>query len=118
MSVNQAPPLVAGQFRMLVIDMRKRMATLPTATGRFVMVRDLAMFWVAFHTMNRGFDLSVAGAAQVLQMSGGEGLIFNLLFGKPLRESSQAVVVRRTTDCREVCDVAAMVECQQAAASM
>ena len=51
-------------------------------------------------------------------MSGGEGFIFNFLFGKNLRESSQAVVVSRNTDCREICAVAAMVEYRQAAASM
>ena len=67
------------------------------------MVRDVAIFCVAFHAMKRGFELSVAVASQVLQMSRGEGFIFNLFFGKTLRESSQAVVVRRSVECREIC---------------
>jgi len=50
--------------------------------------------------MKRGFELSVAVASQVLQMSGGESFIFNFLFGKTLRNSSQAVVVKKNLDCR------------------
>ncbi|CAM9635092.1 unnamed protein product [Laminaria digitata] len=68
--------------------------------------------------MKRGFELSVAVASQVLQMSEGEGFISNFLFGKTLRSSSQAVIVRRNLDCREICAVAAMVEYQQAAESL
>ena len=71
-----------------------------------------------FHTIKRGFELSVAVALQVLQMAGGEGSTFNFLFGKPLRSSSQAVVVRNNLDSREICAVAAVVEYQQAAESM
>ena len=116
--MKQAPPLVASQLRSLFINMRRRVATLPTATERFAMLRDVAIFCVAFHTMKRGFKLPVAVAAHVMQMSGGEGFFFNFLFGKNLRESSQAVVVRRNTDCREICAVAAMIEYRQTAASM
>ena len=54
----------------------------------------------------------------MLQMSGGEGFIFNFLFGKTLRNSFHAVVVKKNLDCREICAVAAMVEYQQAAESM
>ena len=113
--VRQAPPLVAVQLRDLVRDMRRRGQTLPTAAERIAMIRDVAIFCLAFHPMKRGFELSVAVASQVLQMSEGEGFIFNFLFGKTLRSSSQAVVVRRNLDCREICAVAAMVEYQQAA---
>ena len=116
--MKQAPPLVAVQLRELVRNMRRRAQTLPTAAERFAMIRDVAIFCVAFHTMKRGFELSVAVASQVLQMSGGEGFIFNFLFGKTLRNSSQAVVGKKNLDCREICAVAAMVEYQQAAESM
>lgn len=50
-----------------------------------------------------------------MQTSGGKGFIFNFPSGKMLRNSSQAVVVRNNTDCREITAVAAMVEYQQAA---
>ena len=115
--MKQAPPLVASQLRRLVIDMRRRVAILPTAAERFAMVPDVAIVCAAFHTMKRGFELSVAVAAQVMQMSRGEGFFFNFIFGKNLRESSQAVVARRNTDCREICAVAAMMEYRQATAS-
>ena len=74
----------------------------------------MAIFCVVFHTMERGFELSVEVASRVLQMAGGEGFTFNFMFGKTLRSSSQAVYL----DCRKSCGVAAVVEYQQAAESM
>lgn len=91
---------------------------LTTAAAPMTMSRDIAIFCLAFHTMKRGFELSVAVAAQVMQLQDGDGFMFNFLFGKTLRSSSQAVVVRKNLDCREICAVAAMLEYQQAAASM
>ena len=63
-SVKLASPLVASRLRRLVIDVRRRVATLPTAAERSAMVRDVVIFGVAFHTMKRGFELSVAVAAK------------------------------------------------------
>ena len=68
--------------------------------------------------MMRGFELSVAVASQVLQMTEGEGFIFNFLFWKTLRSSSQAVAVINNLDCYEIRAVAAMDEYRQAAESM
>ena len=116
--VKEAPPLVAVQLRELVRYMRRCAQTLPTAAERIAMIRDVAIFCVAFHTMKRGFELSVAVASQVLQMSGGEGFVFNFLFGKRLRSSSHAIVIKKNLDFREICAVAAMVEYQQATESM
>ena len=67
--MKQAPPLVAVQLRWLVRGMRRRVQTLPTAAERIAMIQDVAKFCVAFHTMKRGFELSVAVASQVLLMS-------------------------------------------------
>lgn len=51
--MKQAPPLVAGQLRKLVVDMRRRVSTLPTAAERFAMVRNAVNVRVAFHTRRR-----------------------------------------------------------------
>ena len=48
----------------------------------------------------------------------GRGVLFYFSLWENLRESSHAVVVRRNTDCSEICAVAAMIEYRQAAASM
>ena len=44
--------------------------------------------------------------------------MFNFMFGKTLRNSSQVVVVKKNLDCREICTVAAKVEYQLAVESM
>ena len=74
------------------------------------MSRDIALFVTAFHTVQRGLGLSHALVAQVLSLPGDEGLIFNFHFGKTLRESSLAVVVRRDRGCPELCPVRAVQE--------
>ena len=68
--------------------------------------------------MKPDFEVSEAVASRVLQMAGGEGFTFNILFGKTLRRSSQAVGFRNNLNCPEFCAVSAVVEYQQAAESM
>lgn len=63
---------------------------MPTADERFTTKRDVTISCVAFHTMMRGFELSVAVASPVFQVPGGQGLS-NFLFGTALRNSSQVV---------------------------
>ena len=71
-SAKQAFRLVAGLSRKLVMDMPRRVATLPTMGKYFAVVRDMANFSGAFHPTKRGFGLLVAIAAQVLRMPVGE----------------------------------------------
>ena len=49
--VKQPLPLVAVQLRGLVRDMRRRTLMLPTAEERIAMIRDVAIFCTASHTM-------------------------------------------------------------------
>ena len=58
-----------------------------TAAGRIAMIRDVAIFCVAFPRMKRGFELLVAVASQVMQTAGGEGFVSNFLLAKTLRSS-------------------------------
>ena len=51
------------------------------------MIRDVAIFCVAFPRMKRGFELLVAVASQVMQTAGGEGFVSNFLLAKTLRSS-------------------------------
>lgn len=101
--------MVAVRLRDLVRDTRRRAKLLPTAAERIAMNQDVAIVCVAFHTITRGFELSVAVASQLLPMTGGDGFISSILFGKTLRSTSQAVVGRENLDCREICAVAAGV---------
>ena len=105
--MKQVPSLSAGQLRHLVRDMCRRARLLPTAVERIAMLLEVAIFYVEFHTMKRGSELSAAVALRVLQMTGGEVFIINFLFGKTLRSSSRAVVVKKMLDGCKVCTVAA-----------
>ena len=90
--------MVAVQLRGLVRDMDRRARMLPTAAERIATIWDGVILCVAFHPITRDFELSAAEAPQVLQMTGSEGVIlfiYLMLFGKALRITSQAVVIRK-----------------------
>lgn len=76
LGVIQAPPFVEMQLRGLVRDMSRRARMLPTAAERISMIRDGAIFYVAFITIKRCFELWASAASQVLQRTGGEGVVF------------------------------------------
>ncbi|CAM9535322.1 unnamed protein product [Laminaria digitata] len=115
--VKQGPArMLSHQLRELVRDMRRRVLTYPTVAERIAATRDIALFCVAFAAMKRGLDLARTLGAQLLRLPDHKGLIFNFQFGKPLRASSEAVVVRQNEDCPEICPVRAMWEYTTAAA--
>ena len=117
-TVQQARPMLAPVLLQLVRYLRGSTGALRTVKERVERSRDIALFVTAFHTAQRGLGLSHALAAQVLGFPGGEGLIFNFHFGKTLRESSLAVVVRRNRTCPELCPVRAVQEFAIVAKSM
>ena len=74
--VKQAPPLVAVQLRELVRDIRRRAQTLPTAAQRIALIRDVAIFCVAFHTMKRGVRAVGSGGVPGVADVGRRGFHF------------------------------------------
>ena len=108
--VQQARAMLSPVLLEVVRYLRRSARQLTTVRARVERSRDIALFVTAFHTAQRGFDLSHALAAQVLSLPKGEGLIFNFHFGKTLRSSSHAVVARRDRDCNELCPVRAVQE--------
>ena len=65
---------------------------------RIIITRDVALFSLAMYSMRRGSDLSFRLAAQILRLPEARWFIFNFVFGKTLRASSEAVVVLATGD--------------------
>ena len=115
--VNQARPLLAPVLTRLVAYMRTSAPVLPTVGERLARMRDVALFIVAFHTMQRGFDLSCALASQVLRLPNGAGLIFNFHLRKTLRASSHSVVAKRDPSS-DICPVRAIGEFSMVARSV
>ena len=68
--------------------------------------------------MRRGHDLSFAMGSQVLRLPESAELIFNFLFGKTLRRSTEAVVVLADKECSQVCAFRAVTEYASAAKSI
>eukprot|EP00752_Nemacystus_decipiens_P005329 g4833.t1 len=97
-TVHQAAPLLDDTLGALLAHMRLRAQAAESVRERIVLTRDVALFSLAMYSMRRGSDLSFTLAAQILRLPDARGFIFNFLFGKTLRASSEAVVVLATGD--------------------
>lgn len=72
--VKQARPMLAPLLLRFVRYMRNTASHLYAGGERVARSRDMALFVTAFHTMQRGFDLACALAAQVLHLPDGTGM--------------------------------------------
>lgn len=101
--VNQAEAMLTDTLVQLLRDMRARAQVAPALATRISLTRDIALYTLAFASMRRGYDLSFTLGSQILRLPESRGLIFNFHFGKTLRESAEAVVVRPDSQCPAVC---------------
>ena len=97
-AVHQAAPLLEDTLGALLAHMRLRTQAAESVREQIIITRDVALFSLAMYSMRRGSDLSFTLAAQILRLPESRGVIFNFLFGKTLRASSEAVVVLATDD--------------------
>ena len=67
------------------------------------LTRDIALFSLAFYSMNRVYDLSFTLGFTILKLPSSRGLIFNFHFGKTLRALSKAAVILPGRDCPVIC---------------
>ena len=116
--VKQATPLLTHDFARLLQDLRQRAQSESLTAARIEITRDIALFALAFDSMRRGYDLSFTMGSQVLRLPESAGLIFNFLFGKTLRRSTEAVVVLADKECPQVCAFRAVTEYISAAKSI
>lgn len=101
--IKQAAPILSHTVVELLESMRLR-ATVAEPAQAIVIVRDMALFALAFHTMRRGFDLSNALGSHVLRLPDSTGLILNFQFGKTLRSfADETVVVSPDTVTPSLC---------------
>lgn len=92
-SQNQAPPLLSHVLLPLLENMHARCTVAATVTEGMEIMRDVALFALAFYSCRRGFDISNTLGSQVVRLPDDKGLIINFQFGKTLRDSKEAVVV-------------------------
>ena len=113
-TIHQAAPLLEDTLGELLRHMRLRAQAAETVRERIIITRDVALFSLELYSMRRGSDLSFTLASQIIRLPEGKGFIFNFLFGKTLRASSEAVVVLAFDD-RDICAVRGVAEYIQAA---
>ena len=108
--VEQAAPLLTHDFARLLQDLRQRAQSESLKATRIEITRDIALFSLAFDSMRRGYDPPFTLDSQVMRLSESAGLIFNFLFGKTWRRSTEVVVVLADKECPQVCAFRAVAE--------
>ena len=89
-SPKQAPMLLRTDLHALLISMRARLAGEALASQRIMLVRDIALFAVVFHTGRREDDLHHTLGSGVPKLPNHDGFILNFPFGKNAPERRNA----------------------------
>ena len=87
-AVKQAPALLNGHLRAIIVPMRTRMHCTTSALERVVLARDIALYSVAFRTTKRGDELSRTLIQRILRLPNESGLLFNFQWGKTMRDGA------------------------------
>ena len=114
-TVKQAGPILHQDLCAIIRVMRRQLAASNKPVERIALVRDIALFTVAFKTGGRGGDLTHMMASNVLRLPEDKGIILNFLFTKTLRDGSKhACHVAPDRDMPDACAVAALEQYGQA----
>ena len=106
--VKQAPPLLLDVLAPLLDSMRIRAMATESLSESMSIIRDIALFSLAFYTMRRGFDISNTLGSQLLRLPDSGGWIVNFQFGKTTRTSTDAKVVLPDPANKSTCPLRAV----------
>lgn len=106
---KQAVPLFLPKLLLLArLWTRKMTAQGITSTNLFLLARDQAFFKALFFSADRGSDLGRVKTDEILRFPQDDGLLFNHVWGKTLRDGTSNVFGIRRHPNPELCPVRAI----------
>ena len=102
--VSQAPALLHSQLAAIIAHMTLRIRYKQDPYDRIILVRDIALFTVAFSTLKRGDGLSRTLIQRMLRLLNECGFLFNFQWGKTMRNGAYHLMTveydaKRITTC-------------------
>lgn len=106
---KQAVPLFLSKLSLLARYMSRKIAELSVKpSGLFVLARDQAFFKALFFSGDRGLDLGMVRTEEILRFLQDDGLLFNHVWGKTLRDGASNVFGIRRHPNPEMCPLKAI----------
>ena len=106
---KQAVTLFLPKLLLLARILNRKMVGKPVnPSGLFVMARDQAFFKALFFSGDRRSDLGIVRTEEILRFPQDDGLLFNHVWGKPLRDGASNVFGIRRHHNPELCPVSAI----------
>ena len=102
--VSQAPAMLQDHLAAIIAHMTLRLRCTQDPYNRAVLVRDIALFTVAFSTLKRGDGLSCTLIQRILRLPNECGFLFNFQWGKTVRDGADHLMTveddtKRMTTC-------------------
>ena len=105
---KQAVPLFLPKLLLLARFLTGKIATRSiNPSGLFILARDQAFFKTLFFSGDRGSDLGMVKTEEILRFPQNNGLLFNHVWGKTLRDGASNVSGIRRHVNQELCPVKA-----------
>ena len=102
--VSQAPAMLHSHLAAIIANMTLRLRCTQDLYDRAVLARDIALFMVAFSTLERGDGLSRTLIQRILPQPNECGFLFNFQWGKTMRDGADHLMTveydtKRMTTC-------------------
>ena len=102
---RQATPFFVDKLTQLCSHLDKKLRDSDRAIDRFVIARDQAYFKLVFFSGDRPGDLGQIKVPEILRFPNNDGLLFNHIWGKTLRDGDENVFGVRRNAQAEICPV-------------
>ena len=105
---KQATPFFIDQLTQLCTHLQRKLEASKMAIDRFIIARDQAYFKTTFFSGDRPGDLGQVKVQEILRFPNNDGLLFNHIWGKTLRDGDENVFGIRRNPQLIICPVAAI----------
>lgn len=102
---KQATPFFLDKLRELCVHLERNLAKAATPIDRFIIARDQAYFKLAFFSGDRPGDLGQIKVAEILRFPNDDGMLFNHIWGKTLRDGDTNVFGVRRNPQIDICPI-------------
>ena len=107
---KQAAPFFVDKLTQLCLHLERKLQGSDKAIDRFIIARDQAYFKLAFFSGDRPGDLGQIKVPEILRFPNDDGLLFNHIWGKTLRDGDENVFGVRRNAQAEICPIRG-IEC-------
>jgi integrase len=102
---KQATPFFVDKLTQLCSHLERKLLVATNSIDRFIIARDQAFFKMAFFSGDRPGDMGQIKVPEILRFPNDDGLLFNHVWGKTLRDGDKNVFGIRRNEHKVICPI-------------